>query len=43
MTEGKSPEQEGVKELLENAGNKERRAAPCRSGLINECDGMVPK
>jgi len=43
MTEGKSPEQEGAKEPLDNPRNKESKKRPCRKSLANECDGMVPR
>jgi hypothetical protein len=43
MTEGKSPEQEGAKEQLENPGNKDIKKTPFRKSLTNECDGMMPR
>jgi hypothetical protein len=43
MTEGKSSEQEGAKEPLDDPRNKESKKRPCRKSPANECDGMVPR
>jgi hypothetical protein len=43
ITEGKSPEQDGVKEALEIDGSKENKKMQGPTRLVNECDGMVPK